>query len=367
MNEGAKKHIFDITRRWLAPDRDKLTELGSPANADSKGIDGIDGWRLDVPNCIVQNFWTGWRRVVKSVNPNAYTVGEIWELAKSWLTGEQFDAVMNYEFNKAICRFFYPGGKTAAITASEFARQIIALLDNYSFEVNFTLQNLLSSHDIDRISSAIYNRSGWKQGRIQDDNPHYNSNCPDDTSFAILKLIAAFQMTWPGAPMIYYGDEIGMFGADDPSNRMPMWWQDLMPYNNPSYKIRYDLRDNFKYLIALRNTYPQLRTGAVKMLFADNTNGILAYKRTDGKKNIIIVLNNSGAAHTGNYTFDGCAGEYYDLSVPGNIIFKKSEILGLGSLRNTVIYNSDNNQIYDFSKSVELQLQPFGWRIFAEK
>ena len=347
---GIKKHIFDITKRWLSP---LLSKKGN-----NKSL-GVDGWRLDVPNCVAQNFWTDWRKVVKTANPNAYIVGEIWDIAADWLQGEQLDAVMNYEFNKRICAFFYPGGNTQKLKASEFSKSLYDLLLYYPNQVNFVLQNLLSSHDIDRVASAIFNKAGWKKGRVQDENPKYNTNPPDDKTYEILKLITALQMTWVGAPMTYYGDELGMYGADDPTNRMPMWWKDLMPYDNPAYRIREDLLSYYKLLTSIRNTYPALRTGNVKMLAADDENEIIVFERKDSDNKLLVFLNNSDSEK--KYELNNVDnGEYVNLIDNRNIEFYKGAVKGIGSKRNLVKIKNSANKINAVDNKLTLKLNAYG-------
>ncbi len=355
LNVGIRNHIYDITVRWLNP----------TGNLE----DGIDGWRLDVPEWIVKNFWTNWRKVVKSVNPNAYIVGEIWGVVPDWLNGGEFDAIMNYEWNKILCKYFYPGGKTKAIKTTEFINELLTLLESYSYEVNFVLQNLLSSHDIDRIVSAIYNRAGWKQGRIQDDNPDYNSFLPDEKSYEIMKLIIVFQMLYAGAPMIYYGDEVGMYGADDPANRMAMWWEDLMPYDNLDFKIRYDLLEHYKYFIAMRNTFPVFRCGAINFLFADDEKNILVFERTDGESYSIIILNNSSEKQSIEFQLPDYYADFQlvDISKKENVNFINGKISGLNSVRKLLSIKKEAETVLLKDRKLKIDLSEFGWCVLINR
>ena len=110
-------------------------------------------------------------------------------------------------------------------------------------------QNLLDSHDTDRIISAIKNRKGWKKGRVQDENPDYDVSKPSGEDYQILKLLTIIQFTYPGAPMIYYGDEAGMWGAYDHSSRQPMLWADLEPYDNVNVKFNKVIFEHYSKLI----------------------------------------------------------------------------------------------------------------------
>ncbi len=234
---------------------------------------GIDGWRLDVPEEIDDApFWQEFRRRVKTVNPEAYIVGEIWHPAQAWLQGDRFDAVMNYVFNRAAQCFFggdrldtsvRPGGyKLRSIRAKTFARRIDEMLSRYDWQVTQAQLNLLGSHDTPRILSIL--------GEDQDS----------------LKLAILFQMTIPGAPCIYYGDEVGMLSVpiDGHQSRAAMTW-DKSSWDH-------DLRNTIKRYIALRKAHPALRRGEFIPLYANNEYNVYAFLRRLGDETMIVVLNN---------------------------------------------------------------------------
>ena len=271
--------IFNVTRRWLKPGAD---------------FTGIDGWRLDVPMCIKKPFWLGWRKVVKNAKPQAFTVGEIWTKAGDWLNkGETFDAVMNYELAKAIVKFFID--KRTKISATEFDKKIRELLFVYPYQIALVQYNLTNSHDTDRIASMIKNpdRVYNTKNRLQNpDGRNYDNSPPTKKDYEILKLIWSFEFFYPGCPSIYYGDEVGMWGADDPNNRKPMWWEDIK-YENKNYRINYDLKNFVRKLIAARNTYPVLRLGEFYPVMRDDARDVLVYKRIFDDEVAFLVVNNS--------------------------------------------------------------------------
>ncbi len=356
LKAGIREHILDVTRRWLDP------------NGDGRPADGIDGWRLDVPENVHERFWRDFRSTVKGVNPDAYIVGEIWDNAANRLRGDHHDAVMNYEFLKRVHAFFLPGGATPAIRPTEFARSFEELLSWYPPQVNYVLQNLLGSHDVDRIASAIHNRAGWKRGRIQDDNPHYSPEPPTEADYEVLKQAAAFQMTWLGAPLIYYGDELGMYGADDPMNRLPMWWPDLMPYDNPAYRVRPDLLETYKRLIAVRNTWPALRTGRARFLLADDTAGVVAFERSDATDRLIaafrvpsLVPGSSGVAATVRVPAE--AGSTWAV-VSDAAITDRGEVAGMSAVRGRV-RTQGARTVSAGPGGLELSLPDRGWVILV--
>ncbi len=279
--EGPREHIFAITRRWMDP------------NGDGDPSDGIDGWRLDVPGDIPHPFWIEWRKLVKSINPDAYITGEIWQWAHPWLQGDQFDAVMNYRFASALQDFFID--QRTAITPTEFGARLTELSYSYPLQVAFVNQNLIGSHDTDRFASMFVNPDLPYDGknRLQDNGPGYNPRKPNDLERAKQRQAIAFQMAFVGAPMIYYGDEAGMWGPDDPSNRMPMVWKDLEPYDGEGVAFDQDLFDWYKRCIAVRNTLPALRTGVYKTTYTDNMMGIAVYERRLHDQVVYVAINRS--------------------------------------------------------------------------
>ncbi len=280
-----REHLFAVTRRWMDP------------NGDGDHSDGIDGWRLDVAADVNANFWRDWRKLVKSINPDAYIVAEIWEESKTWLDGQTFDAVMNYPFARAAQRFFVNQKK--ASKPSEFQAELLRNLDWYAPQVNYVLQNLYGSHDTDRFPSMFMNPDLEydKSNRQQDNGPNYVVARPTSECYHKLKAMVAFQMTFLGAPMIYYGDEVGMYGADDPSDRKPMWWEDMMPYDDPDERIEPGLFEYHQRLIAIRNTFPALQLGSFEPLIARDDHGVFAFCRSLGSERVVVVFNNSDKPH----------------------------------------------------------------------
>ncbi len=283
------QHFFDITKRWMDP------------NGDGDPSDGIDGWRLDVANMVSPVFWKEWRTEVKTLNPDAYIVGEIWDDASHWLSGDQFDAVMNYRFARAAVRFFIDTDDRS-LGAEELDEELEDIRNDYPTETNYILQNLIDSHDTDRLASMIRNpnrpyddRNGLRS------NPAYDTRKPDADQRRTQKLIALFQMTYVGAPMIYYGTEAGMWGADDPDDRKPMVWPDLVyeqestawsqeTYDKPD-EVRFDDEMCAWYtdLIHIRRGLPALNRGTYRTLAAEGN--VFAFERTYEGDTVIVAVN----------------------------------------------------------------------------
>ncbi|HEY1921664.1 MAG TPA: alpha-amylase family glycosyl hydrolase [Tepidisphaeraceae bacterium] len=286
---GPRELVMNITRRWLAPD-------GDPSR-------GVDGFRLDACENIPRVFWVDWRKLVKSIKPDAYLSGEIWSLAPRWLDGQTFDATMQYPFAEAMESFFVD--ETSAINPSRFASRLQQLTYVYPYQVSLVQMNLLDSHDTDRWASRFVNPDLPFNGksRIQDNNPNYNIAKPDEQMWTRMKQSLVVQMTYVGAPMIYYGDEAGMWSPSDPSDREPMIWKDLEPYDDPQVTFKQDVFDRYQRLIAIRRKFDALQLGFAHTVLADDANGVYAFSRDLGAEHICVVVNRSGEAHTERLKF----------------------------------------------------------------
>ncbi len=230
---------------------------------------GIDGWRLDVPFEVkTPGFWQEFRQRVKAINSEAYIVGEVWGDSRQWLQGDQFDGVMNYLFAAPTIAFTagdrvdisqvedrsydpYP-----PLSAKAYSEKIQTLLKLYPWEIQLTQLNLLASHDTARLISIA---GGDK---------------------ASVELATLLLLTFPGAPSIYYGDEVGLPGKLDPDSRRgfppeAQWDLEIFTYH--------------RLLINLRHARPALRTGDYKVLYAENTG--YAFARILGVDELIVAVN----------------------------------------------------------------------------
>ncbi len=290
--EGPKEYIFNSTKKWMDPNND-----GDPS-------DGIDGWRLDVAREVPLGFWKHWRSVVKAINPNSIIVGELWELSPDFISVDgPFDALMNYNFAFAVNDFFI--ADTNKISVDEFIERLKKIDETYPAENLFVLQNLLSSHDTERLSSMILNPDRGFDRDANENNKNYNPGKPTKEVYEKQKLAAAFQLLTRGAPMIYYGDEVGMWGADDPHCRKPMVWDNLI-YDDElidstsgfktgfgDFKVEQnkDLLKFYKKIISLRNNNDPLSKGSIKFIYIDNEKRTFAFERVLNNKKIICVFN----------------------------------------------------------------------------
>ncbi|MCB9209251.1 MAG: alpha-glucosidase C-terminal domain-containing protein [Ignavibacteriales bacterium] len=297
--EGAANHVHDVVKRWMDPNQD-----GDPS-------DGIDGWRLDVAEMVKHKFWQKFRTWVKEINPEAYITGEIWWKdwpnnvmmnASPWLQGDQFDAVMNYRFTRAVKHFV--SDQKNKISASAFADTINFIRKDYNKENLYVLMNLLGSHDTERLASLIVNPDYWYDHNA---NPAqretFDVRKPNEIERMKQKLMVGIQMTMPGAPMVYYGDEAGMWGGDDPDCRKPMVWPDLIYETEATHpfgkqrsidEVKFDtaLFDWYKNIIKIRKSNDVLHKGDLNFIQSNDID-VLIFERQSNDSKIIVIANSS--------------------------------------------------------------------------
>lgn len=304
--DGPKDYIFAATDRWM-----------NPKNRGSEY--GIDGWRLDVAFCVDHQFWKRWRKKVRSINPEAYLTAEIVDVPEKvvpYMQGDEFDAEMNYNFAFACTEFLInPGAHRSS--ATEFNSTLKDLRELYPKGVAYACQNLFGSHDVNRIGSHIVNRG---IGNFRDwgtyyaiskaiDNPDYSPRKPKTQDIRLQKLFAIVQMTYIGAPMIYYGDEVGMWGANDPDCRKPMLWEDLeyeaethfpdQSLHEPdTVAVNKELHAHYKKLIAIRHAHPALQLGDFTPILLDDEKHLFVYSRSYKGETVWVAINSSNERQT---------------------------------------------------------------------
>jgi len=240
---SVRRYLFDVARYWIEQ--------------------GADGWRLDVPNEIDDDsFWAEFRQVVKSVNPDAYLVGEIWTADRRWVGDDHFDGLMNYPVRDAVLRLLYAG----TLDIPHFAAKMTDLLRLYPRENLYAMYVPLGSHDTERVLTKL-------DGHIEK-----------------MKLAFQFIFAFPGAPAIYYGDEIGLTGGKDPECRAAFPWDEA--------RWNHELRNWLKMLIAERKRRRALRRGDCQCLCMDSGNGCLAFARRLDDEQVVMALNAGPAHHT---------------------------------------------------------------------
>jgi cyclomaltodextrinase len=237
---STRKYLLNVARYWIEQ--------------------GADGWRLDVPNEINDDtFWAEFRQAVKAVNPEAYLVGEIWTPDQRWVGEGHFDGLMNYPIMDALVGLL----ASQTLDVVHFADKVEGLLSFYSKENAYAMYVLLGSHDTERILTRM-------------------GNDLNKTRLAYL-----FQFAYPGAPAIYYGDEIGLVGGKDPACRGAFLW-DQASWNH-------DLRNFIKSLVSVRKQHLALRRGDYVRVELVNSPPGYVFARTIPGDQVVVVMNASAS------------------------------------------------------------------------
>lgn len=229
-----KEYLLEVARYWI------------------REFD-IDGWRLDVANEVDHQFWREFRTAVKEVKKDAYIVGEIWHDSTPWLQGDQYDAVMNYSLTFNMIKYFAKN----ELSTKEFREVLVTILMRYSKQVNEVMLNLLDSHD----TARFINKANMDERK--------------------LKLAELFMFSFIGAPMLYYGTEIGMTGEDDPDCRKGMVWDEK--------KWDKDLFNFIKTLIKIRKENKLFTNGEIRFIEHED---LLIFERYENEESIKIIINN---------------------------------------------------------------------------
>lgn len=220
----------------------------------------IDGWRMDVVSFVPDEFWRAFRRACKAVKPGCYLVAEVWGDSTPWLRGDMFDATMNYLFRE-LCRGYFA---TGALSTEALLEGLHRLLARYPAQAAAVSYSLLSSHDV----------------------PRFLHECEGDGRR--LRLATLFQMTMPGAPSLYYGDEIGVTGGGDPDNRRTFPWEDRARWDMDMHRL-------VRSLIQLRRATGALRHGSFRLVWR-GPEGFAFMREHDGERVLVVI--HRGDQHT---------------------------------------------------------------------
>jgi len=312
ISEGPKRHIFDVTRRWLAPDGDVSR--------------GIDGYRLDVADHVPMGFWRDYRTFVKSINPEAYLVGEIWW--EKWpdsfmdpgpyVNNTIFDGIMHYQLYRPARSFF--GKAFPEIDAKQLADGLNNEWSKVDEPYRYSMMNVNATHDTPRLLSDFTNRGKYKFHASPFEDTAYITTKPDLLVRARVCQYVVHQFTNIGSPHIWNGDEFGMLGGDDPDERKPLWWQEfnfspentrnIKPGNKIASAVGFDpdIFAFYKKIICIRNQNEVLANGKIKFLLAEGQK--LVYTRDNGTDKLFVLFNTGESVYSYNLPEKG---KYQDL------------------------------------------------------
>ncbi len=298
LHPEVKAHMFNVTRRWLDP------------NGDGDPTDGVDGFRLDVAAHVPLGFWRDFRKFVRSINPDALLLGEAWWTKwpeqlmdpRPFLKGDIFDSVMHYQWYRPARRFFAQAH--GGYKPSEFVKKLRSVYEGYSPSTMQCLMNLVASHDSPRLATSFQNKHQYKFKMGARDNPDLKLGPPDRVTLREMRMMLLHQYTFVSAPHIWNGDELGMWGADDPDCRKPLMWPDLahgpQVYGPEGEKAKpipvtpdLSLLAFHRRLILLRKSRPELLRGAITYLQMDDEAMTLAYSRSWDDHQSIAMFNRS--------------------------------------------------------------------------
>jgi neopullulanase len=273
---------------------------------------GIDGWRLDVPTEIADEaFWQEFRTRCRAIRPDAYLVGEIWSVAPEWVLGDRFDALMNYPLCEAILGYVGGSALNMAVVRAHheyaanirrldgraFASRVRELAGVYDPSVVASQLNLLGSHDAPRMRTVL----GGDVARV--------------------RLAVLLQATLPGAPSVYYGDEVGLVGGNDPECR------GAFPWDRTSWEP--GLHDTVRGLLRLRLNEPALRDGPLAVVGAAES--AVAFERGSGAARFVVAVNPGDAPLRLDVRFadapPGAGGHLAPVEIPGLIRASESKII----------------------------------------
>ena len=298
----AKTHMFAVASRWLDP------------NADGNCSDGVDGFRLDVAERVPIGFWRSFAEHVIETNPEAILIAELWwekwpDLMLDpapWIQAGAFHSSMNYRWYAPSRRFVT--SRQPVVSAKDHFVEMKAIEQGIPIENVQAMMNVAATHDTPRVGTSLLNRqTKYKFHASARRNAEYRITRPPDETLAQQKLLLVQQFTWIGAPHIYYGDEVGMWGADDPDCRKPMIWPDIThaeEQRNPDgsarrpdrVEVNQELLSFYKKVIAIRRQHaPVLARGKTEFIDLGNHSGLLAFKRSYDDQEIIIILNRSNS------------------------------------------------------------------------
>lgn len=285
LHPEVERHVFEVTRRWMSP---------------GEGKRGIDGWRLDVVPDVPRPFWEAWRAHAKAINPDGVLLGEMWFDAREYFSSGDdaqgkgggaavFDGQMNYPVAMPLVRWLADAGYSSAQLGVQLARVV-----ERPAQHELVQMNLLGSHDTTRVATMIEAGLSEYGGQIPQ---RVQRSRPRPETYEKLALGVAVLACWPGSPMVYYGDEYGMHGGNDPHCRKPLPWADAGEMANAADHAEPGLREQFRTWLRLRQDEQigeVLRYGDVRIIETGNAD-VFAFERGLNGKRVVCVANRGDA------------------------------------------------------------------------
>lgn len=266
---------------------------------------GAGGWRMDVSGdpSFPAGYWEEFRNVTKTTRPDALLISETWQKDSTllrMLRGDRLDTTMNYRLRDAVIGLLAPGpfdskgfaDSGRIIEPSEFAARVESMREDYPDAAYYSLMNLLDSHDTERL---LWTLTPGAETRA--DKEFNSANLAAGKQSVMLASL--IQFTMPGAPTVYYGDEVGVTGDDDPDDRRTYPWADLG--GSPDT----DLFSHYQDLAALRDANAALTNGDIRILLADDDTDVVAYGRKLGNDAVVVIINRSGESQSGSIPVAG--------------------------------------------------------------
>ena len=281
-NDAVRSYVNGVAQQWLR--------------------DGADGWRLDVMQDKSHEFWREFRSRVFQTKPDTVVIGELWKKfdVLPYVQGDTADTAMNYRLRDATIGLLAPHafdgkgfpGSGSPIAPSAFRDRLESVREDYPDRTYFSLMNLLDSHDTERLLWTLTPGAESREGRELD-----AANLAEGK--ARQRLAALVQLTVPGAPTIYYGDEVALTGDDDPDDRRTYpWADDTTERGGDTRTPDSSMLAYYKGLTSLRAGNAALRHGELTFLLADDAAGTVAYGRKHGNDAVVVALNSSRSART---------------------------------------------------------------------
>ena len=318
---------------------------------------GSSGWRMDVMGdaSFPNGYWETFRGEVKSTKPEAFIISETWQKDSTllrMLRGDRADTTMNYRLRDAVLGLLSPqgfdskgfGDSGRIISPSEFAARLESIREDYPDAAYYSLMNLLDSHDTERIQWALtpgsetrvdkeFNAANVAEGKLRQ------------------RIASLIQFSMPGAPTVFYGDEVGVTGDDDPDDRRTFPWADKG--GSPDMA----LFTHYQTLNALRSANDVLVNGAFKILLAEDASQVVAYGRKTNSQAAVVIINRSNQTQTGNIPLAGY--------LPNGITLNRAYAVGTGSVSSMTVTDGavsgsigPLSAVIFISGSVDLQATP---------